>query len=402
MDVTEKIVANAPLSPTKSAMQDISVDDLYRSLNRLPIFMTELDETDGNNGENIELEAIRALVDEGTPFEIATNLKKNGNELAQVKDWKGARRYYSRALEALKGDTEKDHKSAKVNLLPEDQAGSERVANIKEICYSNRALCNLKLRKLKPYAYFRYIDANILENYRSCKMDCVATLHLNPRNIKVVYRCAVALLSLDDVNNAEKVLSYGRHVDASNVFIIELAAEANQRKLVKDKLRTVHDEYYESARRHNQILKKALIRYNIQSRQEMRAPAVEGCKIRLVDPEDSFSDLVFSVLLLYPLSGQSDYINACEGSSALADHLDYLFPIPWDKAIDYTPESIDCYMESIGGDLFKVGRRLPFQTIFERGIFGFVNNMLKLYILPSSQATTWISEMKRKRRQVNS
>lgn len=48
--------------------------------------MTKLDETDGAGGENVELEALKALAYEGEPHEIAENFKKQGNELYKAKD----------------------------------------------------------------------------------------------------------------------------------------------------------------------------------------------------------------------------------------------------------------------------------------------------------------------------
>src|SRR4051794_23428355 len=40
-------------------------------------------------------------------------------------------------------------------------------------------------------------------NYRSCTLDCAATLKLNPKNVKAFYRSSMALLKLDKADEAE-------------------------------------------------------------------------------------------------------------------------------------------------------------------------------------------------------
>ena len=61
--------------------------------------------------------------------------------MARAKRWRDAREFYSKALEALKGqiDEEGDGEAGE-----EERRKKER--EIEEACYSNRALCNLSLR----------------------------------------------------------------------------------------------------------------------------------------------------------------------------------------------------------------------------------------------------------------
>lgn len=59
------------------SMKNKSVDEVAAELNRLPLFMNTLDETgDGEQGENVMLEAIKALQYEGTSEEVALNFKE--------------------------------------------------------------------------------------------------------------------------------------------------------------------------------------------------------------------------------------------------------------------------------------------------------------------------------------
>ena len=52
---------SAELPPAMAEVKSQSVDDLMKEMNRMPIFMTSLDETDGEGGENMALEALKAM-----------------------------------------------------------------------------------------------------------------------------------------------------------------------------------------------------------------------------------------------------------------------------------------------------------------------------------------------------
>ena len=110
---------------------------IFRLLNfRIPI--------DDPSSSNSELEAIRALQYEGTPTEIAQNFREQGNEMARVKRWRDAKEYYTKALDALRDTGKKARDDASPNEGGKDE---KRIKEIEEACYSNRALCNLSLRK---------------------------------------------------------------------------------------------------------------------------------------------------------------------------------------------------------------------------------------------------------------
>jgi hypothetical protein len=124
-----------------------SAEDMATELNRIPLFMTHLDETDGEGGENIALEGLRALAYEGTRAEIAGNFRENGNECARGKQWKNAKTYYSQALAALKEPRReaKDENGLKIEIDETLEDAKEKA--IEEACFVNRALCNLELSK---------------------------------------------------------------------------------------------------------------------------------------------------------------------------------------------------------------------------------------------------------------
>lgn len=146
-------VAAPDMPPAMAEIKKQSVDEVLAEMNRMPLFMTSLDETDGEGGENMMLEALKAIAYEGTRYEIAENFRQQGNECARAKQWADAKEFYDKAIAALKGpqsnpDPEADAKSGKVievELDEEEEAKKEKI--VEEACYVNRALCNLEKSK---------------------------------------------------------------------------------------------------------------------------------------------------------------------------------------------------------------------------------------------------------------
>jgi hypothetical protein len=70
-----KTPLSAPAGPEMpGAMAEVkqtSIDEFIRQMNKMPLFMTELDETGADDkSENTALEAIKALQEEGEPWEV--------------------------------------------------------------------------------------------------------------------------------------------------------------------------------------------------------------------------------------------------------------------------------------------------------------------------------------------
>lgn len=149
---------SAPLPPAMAEIKSQSADKVLEEMNRLPLFMTSLDETDGEGGENVALEALKALAYEGTRAEIAENFRQQGNDSARAKQWTDAKEFYDKAIAALKGprqpqdpeDVEDGPKVVEIEVDEEDEAKKER--ETEEACYVNRALCNLEKSKFQVFA----------------------------------------------------------------------------------------------------------------------------------------------------------------------------------------------------------------------------------------------------------
>lgn len=90
------------------------------------------------DGENLFVEAIRAMQNEGTRADVADGFRDTGNELARAKSWKDAKEFYSKGIAVFLGENKWEK--------PEDPVKeAKRDRELEEACYINRALCNLEL-----------------------------------------------------------------------------------------------------------------------------------------------------------------------------------------------------------------------------------------------------------------
>lgn len=136
------------MPPEMAFVKQHTADEVLKMMNRMPLFMTTLDETDGEGGENVELEALKALAYEGTRAEIAGNFREQGNEQARLKRWADAKQFYDKALAALRAPAKpqgEEEGPAEVELAGVDEAQEkQKEREIEEACLVNRALCNLE------------------------------------------------------------------------------------------------------------------------------------------------------------------------------------------------------------------------------------------------------------------
>lgn len=94
------------------------------------------------DGENMLLDALQALQNEGTRAEVAQSFKGQGNDAVQQLKWIDAKEFYTKALAVINAKEDKWEK-------PEDpKEEAELLVKLEEASYSNRALCNLELGML--------------------------------------------------------------------------------------------------------------------------------------------------------------------------------------------------------------------------------------------------------------
>lgn len=136
---------SAALPPGMESVKSYTADEVLTMMNRTPLFMTSLDETDGEEGENVELEAIKALLHDGTKAEVAGNFREQGNEQARAKHWTDAKEFYDKALAALRAPEKEGERlvDSDGNVV-DPKVEARRRKEIEEASLVNRALCNLE------------------------------------------------------------------------------------------------------------------------------------------------------------------------------------------------------------------------------------------------------------------
>ncbi|KAF2157864.1 TPR repeat protein-like protein [Myriangium duriaei CBS 260.36] len=379
--------AGAQMPPDMADIKQYSADEVLAEMNKVPLFMTSLDDTDGPEGGNLQLEALKALAYEGTRAEIAGNFREQGNEAAREKLWKDAREFYDRALETLRMSDEQllEAKGGEgptefevVELDNEDEKAKE--AQILEASHVNRALCNLEMK-----------------NYGACLRDCAAVVKVNPKNVKAWYRSATACLALDKIDQAEDACARGLAADTSNAALKTLATKILKRKQYLGDLAKARHEREERQQKEEAALKLALSSRNISIRTTSEPPDMEDAAMSLEEPTNPASTLRIPALLLYPLHEQTDFIKQFAEDESVGQHLQYIMPLPWDEQQIYNPEVVDCYVETTAGGLLKAGKKMALLRILNTGKVQIVDGLLRIYVVPRDKASSWIETFKKRR-----
>jgi tetratricopeptide (TPR) repeat protein len=361
------------LPPGMAAMRNKSADEILKDLNKAPLFMTELEEND-------ELEAMRALAYEGAPAEVAQGFKERGNESFKEKGWKDAKEFYGKAIQVLLIEVRKRQKGEK-SEAGDDAEEIKKEIGILEACLVNRAACHLELK-----------------NFRSCTQDCASALRINGKNVKALYRSAKALLALSKIAEADDACARGLAVDPENKTLQGVAREIIKKNEEVAAKRRRELEVEARRRQEDATLKAALKARGIKTRKTAQPPEMEDAKIELVpDPIDPTSTLSFPAVLLYPLHLESDFIKSFNETEVLGDHLSYILPVPWDKEGAYTPNGVECYMETITGGLVKVGRKVSLLKVLSSGNIEIVDEVVKMFVIPKAKANEWVQDFKKKK-----
>ncbi|KAK4955332.1 HSP70/90 co-chaperone [Elasticomyces elasticus] len=357
-------------SSTKTA------DELVAEMKRMPLFMTSMDDMDEDNEM---LQAIRAIAYEGTRAEVAGNFRTQGNECVKTKQWSDARTFYAKALAALKAPREAAPKDSDVAELDEEVEEKKERA-LEEACYANRALCHLEMK-----------------NYGSCNRDCAGALRLNPRNVKAWYRAAQACLALDKTPEALDACQGGLEIDSTNTALQSLLEKVKKRQTHLAEVDQARRDREQRVIRETATLRFALKQRNIAARKTATPPEMEDAGIKLEDPLDANSTLTIPMILLYPLHAQSDFVKACTEHETVAQHLEYILPTPWDGEHEYTPQSVECYMETVQGGLIKAGKKLSLLKLLASGKIEIVDGLVSVNVVPRARATEWIEDFKRRK-----
>jgi len=348
------------LPPQLSDLVQKTPEEVMTELNRLPLFMSQLDETDGEGGENVGLEALKSLAYDGEPDEIATNFKNQGNDCFKFKQYKNAVEYYTQGLEV----------ECKVDAI--------NVA-----LYVNRAACNLELK-----------------NYRRCIEDCKKALLIDEDNVKACYRAGRAFLAVERYDEAKQVLQYGLTKDPENKAIQETLrkVEEKEKQIEEKRLKKEREEHQERLRK--ELLTNAVKLRHFETVKTPRpADYLEDAKLRLEDPADYESQLIFPAVVLYPTTDEFDFVAEISELTTPLELLEMVLDRPqsWfedPKHKNFTVKSLECYMETITGGLIKVGKKVPINKALmsDKAKAPLFDNALRLYVVPKQDSPEWLSK----------
>lgn len=236
------------------------------------------------------------------------------------------------------------------------------------------------------------------ENYRSCINDCASTLRINPSNIKAYYRSGSACLSLDKLAEAKDACEFGLRLDPSNAPLKTLSEKIQKRSDYIAKVEADRRAREEKAASERATLDLALKARNVKVRTTTdESPDLEDAKIHLENPLDPSSTLSYPCLLLYPADSQSDFVKAFNEHQTLPEHLDYIFPLPWDEENEYTVDNVEAYMETAIGGLIKVGKKIALRKVLGSGKVVVSDGLVRISIVPKAKSAAWIEEFKKRR-----
>ena len=423
-DVPPAAAAAKPFGP---AVQPIiaqanakTPEELGQGLNKTPLFMTELP---GEDGEQImELEALKALAvdDDGTtPLEKAQDFKDQGNEFFQAKIWSNAKEQYTQAINILflqerrrRRAEQEQRKQAQVlgirDMVPciNDSSQSEEKQKKGAREEEEEEEIISRQRKLLETLHVNRAAAHLeLNNNRSATLDCASALRLNPRNVKAHYRSSRALLAVDRIREADDACARGLELEPSSKALQALAQEIAARAKVVDARNKARAERQAREEHRDLLLRTALRARGIRTRATTTtarpADVPDDARVKLVpDEHDPTSTLCFPAVLLYPAHMQSDFVKEFRETETLADHLAYVFPLPWDKTGEYGLHSVECYMDAVSaGGVIKVGKKVSLLEILGSGKTEVMDGIVRVFVLPTAggRAESWVREYKAKR-----
>lgn len=344
------------LPPQLSEFANKTTEDVIKEMNRLPFFMTELDETDGEGGENTNLEALRSLAYDGEPDEIATNFKNQGNDCYKQKKYKDAVGFYTQGLEVEHG----------VQLLT--------VA-----LYLNRAACNLELK-----------------NYRRCIEDCKNVLRLDDKNVKAAYRAGRAFFAVERYDEAKQILEFGLQIDPDNQPIGDTLKKVVEKQAALEAAQRRKQQEAERQQMVALILDNSIkLRHISIINSKLPAEMLEDAKIRLETETDHESQLIFPAMVVYPTIEEFDFVGEISELTTPNEILAVVMdrPAEWFAAHpNFDVKKLQCFMETEAGGLVKVGKNAPVNAALmsDTAKAPLFDNALRMYVVPKAEVKGWL------------
>ncbi|KAJ2858995.1 HSP70/90 co-chaperone [Coemansia erecta] len=303
---------------------------LAEDLEKIPLFMTQLPEADDDNPA---VEALKTMVSDEPPEEMAKTLKEEGNLCFKRGKFADALRYYSNGL-----DYDHDNNDLRLTLL------------------INRAAVNLEL-----------------QNYGMVLRDCSDALRIKPNTPKALYRATKACVALEKFDEADECCKWGLGLDPGNRDLLRMQKEAvDARESYDRKIRAREERERAKAEKRDRLRKAIEIRSELtfdtsgDTAKRKNTFPWENESGRQVTLDESTGHLLWPVFFLYPESKESDFVEKFDEALTLRDMLREVLAEPpyWDNRQHpkYTLDNVDTYFlhRPVGGfdqdeRLVKVG-----------------------------------------------
>jgi len=186
-------------------------------------------------------------------------------------------------------------------------------------------------------------------------------------------------------------------LDPSNTPLQTLQTKIAARKMHLETMERARREREAKAASERATLSLALKSRGIKTKSTDQAPDLEDAAVKLENALDPSSTINFPVLLLYPTHSQSDFIKVFAESDTLNQHLDYIFPLPWDAQHEFAPDTVEAYMETISGGLIKMGKKMTLGKVLSSGKCEVADGLVRISIVPKTKTNEWIEEFKKRR-----
>ncbi|KAJ2159568.1 HSP70/90 co-chaperone [Coemansia sp. RSA 552] len=312
-DQAEQRVPAGPQRPTESDGERLA--RLDKELNKIPLFMTELPAEDDE--ENVAVEAVRSLVADEPPEEMAATLKSEGNLCFKRGRYTEAAKYYTSALEY-----DHDNRALEVSLL------------------TNRAAVNLELH-----------------NYGRVLNDCSRALQLQPKTPKALYRAAKACIALAKFDEAIECVKWALGIDPGSAELLQLRTEIEEAQRTHAQRVREQEERKQKNQADRELLQRAM-EIRSQLTFDTAEPLLPGEYAwenhhNQAELDQATGHVLWPVVFLYPETKESDFVQQFDETTTLRDMLAQVLadPPPWDTARKYTIDNVDTYFlaRPVGG-----------------------------------------------------
>lgn len=335
------------------------IEKIYEELNRVPLFMTKYDDTDGKGGENLELEALKTLLHDGDPVDVALNFKEQGNESFKKKKYDEAIKCYEQGIEVRCQDQQ-----------------------INTALVLNRSACYLHLKK-----YYKCID------------DCELVLQKEPGNLKAKFRLAKSLYKTNKHEKAMKILmeqaeqAKQAEQDDFKTLLEEVRKDIEQKKSIEIKA-----EAERRARQQKHETTKKMLKLknwtNVELKTKLNRFEPQYLEMKSEKIQNTFK-VCLSCLALYPVVEKFDFIERVDDFSSIENIFETIFESFCEyhgQTCNYS--SVDCYVETLSGSLAKIEMKKTICSLLSlhKPPIPLFNLLLKIYFVQKIDSDKWIGE----------